>query len=120
MMNRDRFKHFIVGERIKQINRVLNSKADEYATNDSAFYNFERAGQINSDSPKKALWGMATKHLVSVIDMVESEQDFPDDYIDEKIGDLINYLILLEGILKDKQCCGNWTETGECRDWCKK
>ena len=101
-MKRDRFKHFIVGERIKQINRVLNSKADEYATDGSAFYNFERAGQVNSESPKKALWGMATKHLVSVIDMVESDEYFDEDYIDEKIGDLINYLILLEGILKNE------------------
>ena len=101
-MKRDRFKQFIVGERIKQINRVLNSKANEYATDGSAFYNFERAAKINSESPKKALWGMATKHLVSVMDMVESDEDFAHDYIDEKIGNLINYLILLEGILKDE------------------
>ncbi|HSH25907.1 MAG TPA: hypothetical protein VLA13_10280 [Massilibacterium sp.] len=45
---------------------------------------------------------MATKHLVSVIDMVESNEVHDPEYIDEKIGDMINYLILLEGILKEQ------------------
>jgi hypothetical protein len=44
---------------------------------------------------------MATKHLVSVMDMVESGDEYDPEYIYEKIGDMINYLILLEGLLKD-------------------
>lgn len=99
-MKRKEFKDRIVEERIYKIRRVLSSKADEYSLNESAFYNFIRASEINLEHPKKALWGMATKHLVSVIDMVESEEQFSDEYIDEKIGDMINYLILLEGIMK--------------------
>jgi len=45
---------------------------------------------------------MWTKHLVSVIDMIF---DFPaepeESVINEKIGDSINYLILLEALLKE-------------------
>ena len=118
-MNIKEFTELILKKRIEKINAVLQSKADEYASDKSFSYNFERASKINNESPKKALWGMASKHLVSVIDMIESESKFDDDYIDEKIGDMINYLILLEGILKsDNLCCGNSDKLGKCRDWC--
>lgn len=94
--------HFpeIVEERIKKIQNTLTNKAKEYATNGQSFYNFDRAAEINRTSAKQALWGMATKHLVSVIDMVEQDKSFDEAYIDEKIGDMVNYLILLEGLLK--------------------
>jgi hypothetical protein len=117
-MKRSEFNK-IVDERIDQIRSTLQSKAEEYATDGSAFYNFERSAEISRSTPKVELWGMAKKHLVSVIDLVESDSSFSQEHINEKIGDLINYLILLEGILKKKECCGNWTDTGECRDWCK-
>ena len=102
-MNRKEFVKEVVQERLDKITSVLASKADEYATDGSAFYNFERAGKVNNESTEEALWGMATKHLVSVIDMVESDETFDHEYIDEKIGDMINYLILLEGILKENK-----------------
>ena len=102
-MDRKEFVQEIVKERLDKITFVLASKADEYASDVSAFYNFERAGKVNNESTEEALWGMATKHLVSIIDMVESDETFEDEYIDEKIGDMINYLILLEGILKQNK-----------------
>ena len=55
-------------------------------------------------SREKALIGMLAKHLVSVLDMVDSfgKEDLPTtSFIDEKIGDSINYLILLEAMLKE-------------------
>lgn len=98
-MNRSDFNN-LVDRRIEKIRATLSDKASEYATDGTAFYNFFRASEINRKRPESALWDMATKHLVSIIDMVESEQDYEPEYIDEKIGDMINYLILLEGIMK--------------------
>lgn len=99
-MNRAEF-NVIVENRIQKIKNVLAAKAGEYATDGTVFYNFERASEINRKQPRQALWDMATKHLVSVMDMVESGEEYESEYIDEKIGDMINYLILLEGLLKD-------------------
>lgn len=99
-MKRTEFNE-IVETRILKIESMLEAKAGEYATDGTAFYNFERAAEINRKRPRQALWDMATKHLVSVMDMVESDNDYEPEYIDEKIGDMINYLILLEGLLKD-------------------
>jgi len=39
---------------------------------------------------------------VSVIDIVEGKRDFDGQILDEKIGDAINYLILLEAVLVEK------------------
>jgi hypothetical protein len=42
---------------------------------------------------------MAKKHLISVKDMKNQPIGHAKAYIDEKIGDMINYLILLKGLL---------------------
>src|SRR5690625_2596804 len=102
-MNRKEFNEQILAQRIKKICDVLGSKADEYATDGSAFYNFERAADINRRSSKQELWSMATKQLVSILDMVVSDENFDPYYIDDKIADMLNYLILIEGIVKDSQ-----------------
>ena len=44
-----------------------------------------------------------TKHTVSVYDMVNSGQAYAPDIWDEKIGDLMNYLLLLRTAVKE---CG--------------
>jgi len=88
----------LLERRIGKIQETLSSKAKEYATEDR-LHNFKQAASINSVSQKMALWGMSTKHLVSVIDMVDGVQVPTKHKIDEKIGDLINYLILLEAAL---------------------
>lgn len=89
----------ILESRIKRIKQTLNKKAGEYARNDR-LYNFKRASEIQRNKPEQALMGMFMKHLVSVIDIIETG-DYTTELINEKIGDSINYLILLEAILKE-------------------
>ncbi len=90
----------ILEERLFQIRRTLSAKAAEYATDDR-LHNFKVAARVNNTTPARALWGMFTKHLVSVIDMVEGRIEPTDKLVDEKVGDMINYLILLEAVLKE-------------------
>ncbi len=97
----------ILEERIASIKGTLAKKADEYVQGNDRLYNFRRAGKINGTSPEAALWGMATKHLVSVVDLIEDAGigiRHTNERIDEKIGDMINYLILLEALLKEEIC----------------
>ena len=91
----------LLNARLKSSKRVLGSKAKEYAKGDR-LYNFKRAAEILRKSPEDALLGMFMKHLVSVIDLVEGTLEASDHMIDEKIGDAINYLILLEAVLKEE------------------
>ena len=82
---------------------MLQVKADEYATPDDRLHNFNWAAQLDNETPEQALWGMFKKHLCSVHDLVEWSKYYPEKIteklIEEKIGDTINYSILLEAML---------------------
>jgi hypothetical protein len=101
----------LVDRRCDLIKSVLMSKAEEYAQGANRFHNFDVAARVNAETPERALWGMATKHLICILDMVAlSPKDLAmlsNDYLDEKIGDMINYLILLEGMIKLRRVSHN-------------
>lgn len=99
-MNSQEFDN-IVEERLVKIRDILGSKAKEYAVGDR-LYNFKRASEILRTSPQKALLGMLMKHIVSVIDLIEGSTKSTEYLINEKIGDSINYFILLEALLKEQ------------------
>ena len=100
-MNSQQFNS-ILANRIACINRTLATKAQEYAIGDR-LYNFKRAAGMLNTTPQKALLGMMAKHLVSVLDLIEGSIPATPAMVDEKLGDMINYLILLEAILKEKE-----------------
>jgi len=100
-MNNSQFNR-IVENRIKKIKDVLANKAKEYAKGDR-LYNFKRAAEIFHTTPQKALAGMFAKHLVSVIDIIENDKSVSVELLNEKIGDSINYLILLEALLIEQE-----------------
>ena len=66
-------------------------------------YNFKRAAEISQTTPQKALIGMFLKHLVSVFDLADGKLESTPAMVNEKVGDAINYLILLEAILKENR-----------------
>lgn len=98
-MNTEQFKT-ILESRLSSIKQVLDNKAKEYAIGDR-LYNFKRSAEISRTTPQQALAGMFMKHLVSVLDLVEGSISPTEHMINEKVGDAINYLILLEAILKE-------------------
>ena len=95
----------LLDRRLEKTREVLGKKGEEYASDVDRLHNFKAAGRMDGESPEKALWGMLKKHLVSVMDMangITSPIKCTDEYIDEKIGDTINYFILLEARLKER------------------
>ncbi|MDA3835140.1 MAG: hypothetical protein PF495_17285 [Spirochaetales bacterium] len=100
-MNPTRFNE-IVTKRLTTCEAVLCKKADEYASDTDRLHNFKRAAAMTDTTPEKALEGMWVKHLVSVQDLI----NFPDratlESIAEKMGDTINYVLLLEAILMER------------------
>lgn len=93
----------ILSERLKKIEEILGKKALEYVRNEDRLHNFNVASRIRNVSREEALWGMAMKHLVSVMDIINDTkiEKYPTiEMVDEKFGDLINYLILAEVSLK--------------------
>ena len=103
-MNREEFDK-IIEERINKIREVLLSKGKEYQRNDNVFHNFERGSNITGNSREKVMWGFALKHLISFMDILDDceKYKYPSiELLEEKVGDIINYLILEEASIKEQ------------------
>lgn len=95
----------ILENRIKKIKETLSQKGKEYSSVTDRLSNFKRGAEIARNIPEQALCGMMLKHEVSVKDMIDDVArgvEFSEEYINEKIGDYINYLILLEALLLER------------------
>ena len=90
--------NLILENRLSDVRSRLASKGDEYSTKDR-LHNFKVCSRISGESEKKAWRGLFVKHLASVWDMIDGHQKPTKHLINEKIGDAIPYLILLEAIL---------------------
>jgi len=103
MMKSDRFTE-VMDNRILDCVQTLGVKAGEYATEDR-LHNFKVAAELQNCTPITALAGMMAKHTVSIYDLVQrQEQGFAvtKEMWDEKIGDHINYLLLLTALVQEK------------------
>lgn len=92
----------IIDEQIKRCTNTLSVKSLEYATEDS-LHNFKVAAELEGITPASALAGMMAKHTVSVYDMCKSEKEYPIELWNEKIGDSINYLLLLSALVRETE-----------------
>ena len=104
-MNSAKFDRVVEGC-IDKIKSVLQKKSQEYSSDDDKLHNFNKAKDLMRCKTKEfALLGMLNKHLVSVIDMIEKHEKtgkLPNSHLlDEKIGDSINYFILLKACFLD-------------------
>jgi len=99
----------IINHRLDFCKYVLVEKAKEYAKgDDDRLHNFRKASRISNKSMEECLWGFALKHLVSVTDIIDEMSNNPTyvpprHLVEEKIGDLINYLLLLEASIENKR-----------------
>lgn len=81
---------------------TLIKKASEYSMDTDRLSNFKQAARLQRCTPEQALQGYLTKHIISIYDRVTYAQDFPLELAEEKIGDTINYLILLYALLAER------------------
>jgi len=105
-MNHKEFEK-LLEERFNKIRSTLANKNKEYASGEDKLHNFKRAGKMLGCTQEKALIGMWTKHIISILDIVDKWEDagtLPNvEQLEEKIGDSINYLILLEACFKERK-----------------
>lgn len=79
---------------------ILGKKAKEYGAVDR-LHNFKIAAGLQQVPKEQALVGMMTKHIVSIYDMGMSGETFSADLWNEKIGDSINYLLILRSLIEE-------------------
>ena len=95
-----------VKARIRQTESLLLKKGKEYAGKEREGFDrlrsFKDGASFLKETPKQCLMGFTTKHLTAIVDFVE--RDAKGEYIsheqwDEKIGDVIAYMHILEAIV---------------------
>jgi len=89
----------IFNDQVTYSERMLFRKGLEYSTEDDRLHNFKVAAALQGETQIQALGGMMAKHIVSIYDMIGSNKTYSTEMWDEKIGDAINYLVLLKAIL---------------------
>lgn len=95
--------NIIVEKQFKKCQEVLGVKNTEYTPSDTDRLSyFRKAADLMDVSPKKALFGMLAKHLISISDMCTSNNKFSNDRWSEKITDSINYLLLLKAMIEEE------------------
>lgn len=99
-MTPERFKA-LLDRRIDAIRSILIAKAGEYATDADRLHNFKAGASISGRTLSQVCAGYALKHIVSVLEMAEGKRPVSRAIIDEKIGDAINYLFLIEALLTE-------------------
>lgn len=96
----------VVERRVALIRETLLVKGREYARDGDRLSNFKNGAALLRCSPERALLGYVAKQAVSVVDYVRDLETgvarTPEEW-DEKIGDCINYLILLEAVLEERR-----------------
>jgi hypothetical protein len=100
----------LLEKRIQKMRTVLASKGSVYTAGDlDRLHNFKLAGRIGGTSPEMALKGMLIKHIASVFDMIDMCENCDEDgdpgfdsaRVDEKVGDTILYMVLLEALFTE-------------------
>ena len=95
----------VLTTRLTKIKEILGNKAKEYAAEGDKLHNFNVGARITGQTREKVLWGFALKHYISFMDILDDLElgIIPSEaLVDEKIGDLINYLILAEASIKHR------------------
>lgn len=93
----------IVCKQFKYCYKLLFEKAKQYNIGtEDRLHAFKVASAFEGISTKQALFGMLSKHLVSLSDMIRKDSIQPLDVWNEKISDSINYLLLLKAIIEEE------------------
>ena len=105
-MTRKQFVEDVVQRRVQLIKDVLQSKNEEYAGQEDVFKAFTESLPLSFHDTKQAVaWEFMVKHLQSVKMIIEARSKSgkirDEKVLEEKIGDAINYLILIEGMFKE-------------------
>ena len=96
----------ILESRFKKTRETYSRKMNEYATDLDVFQSFkEGVGFSFQDTPEGVAWEYACKHFESIKNIISKIPDeIPShELVDEKIGDAINYLIIIEGLIKERK-----------------
>jgi len=102
-MNNKEFRR-ITQARLNKTKTALLAKGSEYARGDR-LSNFKEVARMLGSTPETALLGMVVKHIQVTVDFIHDIDRGvvqPYERWDEKLGDIVAYMILLEALVRER------------------
>lgn len=94
--------NFIVEKANERSMNILYIRGREYTTEDEdRLGQFKDAAKIKGCNPAEALIDQATKQFGALVNMARNPTKFPLALWQERAGDLRNYTLLIEGLIRD-------------------
>lgn len=95
----------VVERRVALTRQTLDAKKHHYANDADRMHNFKVMAELQGNTPHESLLGVAVKHWFSVREIVDqfvkTGNILSVEQIDEKLGDAVCYLFLLEGLFEE-------------------
>lgn len=88
---------------LERCRQTLIKKNQEYAPEFDPLNNFKEGAEVSGLTEEQVLFMYMTKHLVSIRDIVFGKVPANRELIREKTGDIINYLVLYNAILDERE-----------------
>lgn len=88
----------------EQAKAIAKSKGEDYTKGSAdALANFKEGGESLAIPPEKVCWIFMNKHYQAITNYVKTGGKSESEPISERIKDLINYLVLLQAIIKENE-----------------
>ena len=103
-MNLSKFKILLEGI-FRRTESTFNTKRNEYAHDEDGFKSLKNGTSFSfHNEPEQVAYEYLCKHLESIQSILKKLPEEVPRYelINEKFGDAINYLIIIEGLLKER------------------
>ena len=92
----------LVNKRLAECKKVLAGKSGMYASKKDRLHNFKLGGILVRQTPEQYAMELVTKHIVAIFDKLVNKEVMDADFISEKVGDIINYMLLIEALNQEK------------------
>jgi hypothetical protein len=95
------FENFMKKEILPECDKIMKSKGLSYSGLEDKFGNFKRCSKLSGVSIEQAWFTYFVKHFDALSSFIRGEYS-DSEPIKGRVFDLINYLFLFAGILKEK------------------
>ncbi len=88
----------VITARLDKTRKVLTEKAKQYAQN-GRLGNFHDIAGFMDVTPLQACLGLVSKHIIALKDFINNPDEVPAEQWDEKIGEIIAYMCLMDALV---------------------